>query len=341
MNAKDLMMEMSALTAVSGREEAMVRYLEEKLAPLGPVERLANHSVACRIAPVREGRPHLMLDAHLDEIGMMVTYLEEEGFLRVGACGGIDRRLLMASQVTVHAAGGDYPGVIASIPPHLQKGEDASQVPEMDDILVDVGYTGQRLRELFAPGDLVTLDHKTLQLQNGRLASKALDDRAGCAAILLAAERFAALVPDYGVTAVFSSMEELGSQGARTAAYAVNPTHAVTVDVSFGVAPGVSRREAGEIGAGPMIGISPILDHALTSRLIALAQREGIPFQREVMAGNTSTNADVIATTRGGVKTALVSIPQRNMHTPVEVMLPQDVEDTARLIALLAKEELA
>ncbi len=295
-------------------------------------------SIIARINESKNGC-ELLIDAHLDEISLIVTRIDDDGFLRFSSVGGIDRRILPASQVTVHASGGDIPGIICSLPPHLQTDEQLKRVPKIDELAIDIGFDADNSRRLCSPGDYVSFFSVPERLLGDRITSKALDDRAGCAAVLTACKSLAETGCDCGITMLLSSREEIGGIGAATGSFAVAPTHAVAVDVSFAKAPGIGDdKAAGDLGGGVYIGFSPILDSELSRLLMHIADREGIPHVAEVMGGRTSTNADEIASSRCGVKTALLSIPQRNMHTPVEIVSLADIDNTAKLIVAFAKE---
>ncbi|MCL2033459.1 MAG: M20/M25/M40 family metallo-hydrolase [Oscillospiraceae bacterium] len=337
MNTKELLLKFSALTGVSGADTEAVKYAREMLSRLGKVQVSPLGSVICAIREPPLGKPHIMLDAHIDETGMVVTFIEDSGFLRVGAYGGVDRRVLLSSPVIAHTANGPVNGVVCSIPPHLSKENDKNKT--IDEIYIDIGASSKKEAEkLVKPGDYVTLKSNPAELLNGIVSGKALDDRAGCVVILKTLALLGEDLPDCGLTAVFSSMEEVGGGGAKTAAYDVNPTHAAVVDMSFAYTPDSERKDCGELKKGPMIGFSPVLDNGMSNMLCRLAEKNGIPFQAEVMGGKTGTNADWIATSRAGVKTALLSVPLKYMHTPVESVAIDDVENTAKLLAAFVKE---
>lgn len=337
MDTKKLLLEFSAKNGVAGLESEAAEYGGKLLEPFGAVRISPLGSVICTVREPGNNKPHIMLDAHIDEVGMVVTYIEEKGFLRVAACGGIDNRLLLAAPVTVHAKGGRIPGVICSIPPHLNKDKSGSKNKKTDEIYIDIGAADKASAEkLVRAADRVTIDSQPRELLNGLVSGKAIDDRAGCVSLLKALEYLDGQF-DCGLTVVFSSMEEVGGQGARTAAYAVDPTHAVVVDVSFAYTPDSQKEKCGELCKGPMIGFSPILESGASQKLCELCEQNGIPHQREVMGGKTGTNADSIAVTRAGVRTALISIPQKYMHTPIETVAVEDVENTGRLIAAFVR----
>lgn len=329
------LLDLSALTGVAGHESEAAEAVAGLLERHGPVTRTPLGSVLCTVRAPGGGEPHLLLDAHIDEIGMIVTYIGEKGFLRVAPVGGIDRRLLLASAVTVHAAGGGLPGVICSIPPHLSGDEDKKN-KKVEEIHIDVGMDREAAQKAIRPGDRVTINSAGRSLLGDLVSGKAIDDRAGCVAILCALEALEADKLQCGLTVLFSSMEETGGVGAKTAAYSVAPTHAIAVDVGFGHTPDAPRERCGELKKGPMIGFAPVLDRALSRELASLADAGGIPWQPDVMGGRTGTNADAIAVIRGGVVTGLLSIPQRYMHTPIETVSVQDVRNTGLLLAAYA-----
>lgn len=268
------------------------------------------------------------VEAHIDEIGFIVTAVDERGFLRVATVGGIDLRTLPSHRVLVHGRE-TVPGVFTSIPPHLTKGE-----PEFDDIKklsIDT-FLGEKARDVISVGDYVSFYSPLTSLAGSRVCGKSLDDRAGVCVLLSLFERFKEKKPPVSLKLLFCSEEELGMRGAKTAAFSEDCDEAIALDVSFATAPSVSPEEAGKLGGGAMIGISPILNSKIYKKLISLAKSENIPYQSEVMGGRTGTDADAISISRSGVPTALVSIPQRNMHTFAEVVDLKDIEATVELL---------
>lgn len=277
----------------------------------------------------------LMLEAHIDEIGLIVTYIDEKGFIKTAKCGGIDRRLLLAQTVTIHGKK-DIKGVISTLPPHVAK--DGAKAPEIDDIAVDAGFSKSELEQIVSPGDKITIDSAFSDLLGTQVTGKATDDRSGCAAILYALELLRGKELAYNLCVVFASQEETGGSGAKIASYRAAANLAVAVDVSFAQTPGVPEEKARKIGEGPMIGIAACLDRRLFERLKALAENAGIKYQIEAMGGDSGTDADDISVSRGGVRSALISIPQKYMHTPVEVVDAEDIKAVGALIAELAQK---
>lgn len=270
----------------------------------------------------------LLIDAHIDEIGFVVTEVGDDGFLKVAAAGGFDLRALPSHHVIVHGKE-KVCGVFSSIPPHLTKGE-----PEFDDISklsVDTGL-GKRAKEVISVGDFVTYNQSADFLSNERIVGKSLDNRAGCAVLLLLAEKIKKADLPFNVTLLFSDQEELGCRGAKVAAFGIDANEAISIDVSFASFPGISAHECGKLGKGGMIGYSPVLDRGIYEKLCLVAKDNNIPHQMEIIGEKTATNADVLSITRGGVKTGLLSIPLRYMHSDCEVIDATDVESCAELL---------
>ncbi len=272
----------------------------------------------------------LMLDAHIDEVAMIVTDIDSNGFLTVAKCGGIDLRTLPLRPVTVHGKE-KITAVFCGIPPHLSEGE--AQFKDIAELKLDT-MLGEKAKDFISVGDYVTYSQKPLFLTEKRITGKSLDDRAGVACILELAERLSKKELPFNVTFVLSDSEELGLRGAKTASYAINPDEAVAIDVSFGDGPDISPLECGKLSGGAMIGISPVLDSKISKKLISTAEENNIKYQTEVMGSSTSTNSDVISVNREGVRTGLVSIPLRNMHTEVEIV---DIDDLLSVCDILEK----
>lgn len=336
MDIKKTVISLAKADGASGNEKNAAELALSMLREYCPDAEIINGNVIGRFGVHREGLPLLALDAHIDQVGFIVTYITDEGFVKVGNIGGIDRRLLPAQPVVIHGKR-DIRGVICSVPPHLTNG--GSEVLEMEDVAVDTGMTKAELDELIAAGDSITFDVTCRDLIGSRITSGALDDRCGVASILLALELLKDKTTAYNVSVIFSAQEEIGERGAKTGAYEVDPDIAIAVDVSFAYAIGEDESKCGYLGKGPMIGISPSLSREISDSLFAAAKKAGIPYQTEVMSGLTSTNADRYSVSRCGAKACTVSIPLRNMHTPVEVIDLEDVELTAKLLAAFIRED--
>ena len=334
-----LIASLADLRGVAGREQETGEAAAELLRKYVPDAAYADGSVTAHLGSGAE-KPVLLFCAHLDQVGFLVTGITDDGFLRIGAVGGIDRRLLLGQAVTVYGTAGTparLSGVISILPPHLLKGEQA--VPEETQLCVDLGYdSAARVQEQVRPGDAVYFAAKCRRLSGDRMTGSALDDRCGVAALILAAEALAAEAElPCRVTFVLSGQEERGGRGAKLAAMNEPADYAVAVDVTFGISHDDSA-ECYPVGGGPAIGISPVLAPELTELMKTAAQKAQIPYQIEVMPSTTGTDADALALAPGGVRAGTLSVPLRYMHTPVEVISLTDVEQTAALLAALAKE---
>ena len=314
---------------VSGAENEAAAVASELLGRYMPVTVDALGSVK---GAKGSGKVHILLDAHLDQIGLVVTAIDEHGFLKVSKCGGADIRVLAASEVTVHGKERLF-GVITSTPPHLVTADDSGKAKSFDDIAVDIGMNKEDAEKNVSLGDRITFNGKFTRLAGNRVSSPSIDDRAGVAAILRCLEMLEGKELDCKLTVCFSVQEETGGSGAQTAAFSADADEAIAVDVSFASAPDVSGEKYASLGGGAMIGYAPSLDYEISRKLSDIAEKKNIPNQPEVMGGKTGTNCDEIQVAGKGVRTALISVPLRNMHTAVEVCDLEDIENTARLMA--------
>lgn len=334
MDTLELLKKLTTPVGVSGNENEQITHtLIDLLKYYGDVTVDQMNNVYCTFG---EGY-HILLDAHLDEIGMIVKAITDDGFIKVDKCGGLDKRMLMASEVSIWGKK-EVKGIVSTLPPHLQKG-DKPKIPEIDEIAIDVGMSKENAQKYISLGDRVTFKRNFTPLLNNQISASCLDDRAGIASLILALDMLTDV--NAKITLMCSSQEEVGTRGAKIGPYAKNVDEAICVDVSFGYSPLCKKEDCGNIGDGPMIGISPILDKSNTNKLIDIAKKHEIPYQLEVMGGgSTGTNADVISVSESGIKTTLVSIPQKYMHSPIEIVDIQDVEATAKLIAYYIKERV-
>jgi endoglucanase len=332
MDTLTLLEKLTSAVAVSGAEDNICNTLCDILKSYGDVYVDDLNNVYCTFG---EGY-HFLLDAHLDEIGLIVKSISDDGFIKVDKCGGIDNRMLLASEVSVWGDK-EYRGVISTLPPHLQKSGDEKNSPDLNDISIDIGMTKVQALEHISLGDRVTFKRNFTKLLGNQISASVLDDRAGVASLILAIEELKKL--NVKITLQFSSQEEVGTRGAKVGPYDKNIDEAIVVDVSFGYTPMCKKSDCGEIGKGPMIGISPILDNKISKSLVSTAKKFDIPYQIEVMGdGHTGTNADVISISQSGVKTALISIPEKYMHSPIEIVDVSDIENVSKLIVAYISE---
>lgn len=270
----------------------------------------------------------LMLDAHIDQIGMIVTNVDENGFLTVNNAGGIDIRSLPSRRVTVHGKE-KITAVFCSTPPHLSKGDTTFE--SIEEIKLDTAL-GKKAKDIVSLGDFVTFANTPKELIGNRVSGRSFDNRSAVACLITVAEKLKDKKLPVNVAFVLSDSEELGLRGIRTASFKVNPDEAIAVDVSFGDGPSVSSEECSSLGSGVMIGMSPTLDTAISKKLIAICERKKIKYTTEVMGGKTGTNADMISVNKEGVRTGTLSIPLRNMHTDTEVVDLADLQSVCNAL---------
>ena len=332
METGNVMAELCGLPGPSGFEEAAAAAAERLLAPY--VDEVCTDTMGNVIGVRRCGKENakkLLFDAHIDEIGFIVTG-HEEGFLKFSALGGIDARMLPACGVRLMTDPPLY-GVIDTMPPHVLKESEMDETIKIEDLFIDVGMTQEEAEKRIPLGTPGVFARAAKRFGEDLICSKSLDDRSCFACIVRAAELLKDEKLNVDVYYMGSTQEEVGSRGAKTGAFAAAPDYAVIIDVGFAETPDCKNWETKKLGAGCVIGKGPNMNRAFTEHIIRMAEEKGIPYQIGVEPGNSGTNATVIQVTREGVATALFSLPLRYMHTPVEVVSLTDAENTARLLA--------
>ncbi|MEG0757387.1 MAG: M42 family metallopeptidase [Raoultibacter sp.] len=280
--------------------------------------------------------PSVMLAAHMDEIGLMVTYIGDDGFLSVSAIGGVDAAILPGMRVDVHTEEGTLRGVVGRKPIHLISPDDRKNVTPLDKLVIDLGMPAKAVKKLVRVGDPITFGVGFECFGKNKAVSRAFDDKAG---VWVAVRVLEELKKAGGAKGDFTSaatvQEEIGVRGGETSAYGVHPDVGIAFDVTHATDyPGIEKTKYGNIvcGEGPVIARGPNINPIVFSRLVAAAQAEGIPYQIEAEPGVTGTDARAIQISRGGKATGLVSVPLRYMHTPTEVIDLRDLEATVTLI---------
>ena len=288
------------------------------------------------------GLPKVMLSGHIDEIGLMVTYIDEKGLLRFTGVGGWDPQVLVGQRVRLQTENGEVVGVIGKKAIHVMEPEERKKVSEIKSLWIDIGVLGaDEAKGMVRIGDVGVVDQDLLELPNGRIASRSLDNRMGAFVVL---ETLRLLSEEEGVgaevVAVASVQEEIGLYGARGAAFGLDPDAAIAVDVTHATdTPGVSKNENGDhaLGSGPVIKRATNLSPVVSEGLIAAAEGADIAYTLEADSRSTGTDADAIQFTRAGIATGLVSAPNRYMHSPNEIVDLGDLENCARLISAYIK----
>lgn len=341
----DILKQLSAMDGPTGSETKiaeLVRALAGDTVAEFRADALGN-LIASRLATREDNgaqRRRIMLAAHMDEIGFVVTRIEQ-GFLHVTRVGGVDPRSALGQEVTVYPSGpgaeaypNGLPGYIGSRPPHLLSAEEREKVIPLHDLRVDLGLPPAFFANgLVRVGDRVVWRGPATELLDGRLAIKALDNRASLAVMLGALGYLAGMQHAWDVLAVGTVQEEIGLRGAVTAAFGTAPNLAIALDVTFAHTPGVSEDETNPMDHGPTIGLGPNLHPGVVKRLKQAADELEIPYQFEPMYGPTGTDAWAIQISQEGIPTGLLCVPIRYMHSPVETVAVVDLDRAARLLA--------
>lgn len=333
---KNLIFDLCNSYAVSGDESTILEKIKSIISPYVDDLKIDQNNNLIATMGDKNSNRNIMLDAHVDQIGLIIKYIDDNGFLFFESCGGIDPKALLGSTVKILAKE-EITGFIGIVPPHLLKSKNSTKLPEFNEIFIDTGLEVSKLKELVSVGDRAVFAHKPQALIGSKITAPALDNRAGVAAIIDSVKTIKNLDLNCKVTLVFSATEETSGAGSKTASFYTNPDEAIIVDVTFATSEGVTEDQASPLGSGPRIGVSPLISSEMEHTLTRLAQEKNIPYTFEVMGGRTGTNTDHISLTRCGVKSALLSIPLRYMHTPVEVIDINDVGATSQLISEYVK----
>lgn len=321
---------------VTGFEGNAVAAAQEILAPYcDRTEIDGNGSLLGWLSCGKPNAQTVLLDAHLDQIGFMVTDVLDGGFLRFTQVGGVDPRMLLGAEVTILSSPARY-GVISCMPPHLlQAGEEDKAVP-MHEMLIDTGL--KDAKSVIRIGTPVVFREQPCELAPGQMTGKCLDDRAGFYAIVQAMKQLKDKERNVDIVVCGSVHEETDSLGALAAAFSVRPDYGIAVDVSHAKTPDAPSDETFEFGGGVLVGMGPNLHRRLTDQLLKTARAYEIPHQIEVMEGNTGTNAWDMQVVRSGIAMALLSIPQKYMHTPIETIQLSDLDAVSDLLVRFLQE---
>ncbi|RLF14002.1 MAG: M42 family peptidase [Thermoprotei archaeon] len=341
-----LLKDLTEACGVSGFEDEVRQVIVEKLKEYSDEVRIDPFGNVIAVIKGENKDFKVMLAAHMDEIGLMVTHIEKNGFIRFTTVGGVNALTLIGQRVVIQTRKGKIKGVIGMKPPHLMTPEEAKKVPEIKNLFIDVGASNRSEVEKLGirVGDVVVIDRDIARLGNGKIVTgRAFDDRAGVAVMIDAMMRVYGKEPSCTVYAVATVQEEVGCRGARVVAFRINPTMAIAIDVTAAndVA-GVSEHEyVTRLGAGPAIkimdnvrgGFLGLIAHPkVRELLIRVAEEEKIPYQLEVLVGG-STDASTIHLVREGVPSGVISIPTRYVHSSTEVISLDDAVNAAKLIA--------
>jgi putative aminopeptidase FrvX len=335
-DVKEVFRSLSEAAGVSGYELELAKLIEQGCpwADETRLDRLGN-LIMLKKGQGPEPRPKVMLAAHMDEIGLVITKIEKEGFLRFSTIGGFDQRVLLAQEVVVHGRQKALTGVIGAKPPHIQAPGEQNKAVKMEDLFIDAGFdSAEEAAEHVRVGDLVTIKRRVSNLQGSFMAGKAFDDRAGVAAILECFKTLSKIDHQADVYGVATVQEEVGLRGAITSTYGIIPDIGIAIDVGFGDSPGLPETDTIKLSKGPGIAMGPHVHPKLHTRMVETAKEWNISYSLDPSPYPGGTDAYAIQVARAGVATILLSIPLRYMHTPVETLDYQDVQRTGRLMAM-------
>ncbi|MCX7904842.1 MAG: M20/M25/M40 family metallo-hydrolase [Caloramator sp.] len=333
MEGKEILKRLSDLNAVSGSEYLLQDDLENIF--ISYVDEIKKGKMGDFIAVKRgegEDRLKILITAHADEIGLMVTDIDERGFVSFTNVGGVDPKTLPAQEVVIHGKNKVY-GVIGAKPPHVLTEKDRKKSIKMDEMVIDCGMSKDEIKELVKIGDYITIKENSMELLGDFITGKALDNRVGIMALYECAKELNRIKHTSNVYFAATTQEERGLLGVKTTAYDVNPDIGIVVDVTFGdkyANPDIQL----ECGKGVEITIGPNIHPELSEKLIKIADEYGIPYTIDVAPGGTGTETWNLQVTREGVPTLLVSIPIKYMHTSTEVVNYKDIVKAGRLLAL-------
>jgi endoglucanase len=326
--------ELLSAPGLSGYEAPAAKIIEEKWRPL--VHELSRSRLGSlhglRRGTAAKPRPSLLVAAHMDAIGLMVTSIAEGGFLRVTAIGGVDARVLPGQPVTVHARE-DLPGVVVQPAARLLPPEIGNNPVPLEHLLVDVGLPPRKVNDLVRVGDLVSFAQPPLELSGETLAGHSVDNRASVAALTVCLEELQNRPHAWDVWAVATVQEETGLIGASTSTFQLHPSLAVVVDVTWAKGPGANDWNTFPLGKGATLGWGPNIHPALHKAFKELAEKLEIPYAVEVMPRHSGTDAFATQVTAEGIPSMVIGIPLRYMHTPVEMVAIKDIQRAGRLLA--------
>lgn len=334
-----LIEELSNLSGVSGYEHNVAEYVSQLFGKY--CDQVHCDILGNVIAVKKSGHPNakkLMIEAHMDEIGLMVTDIDEDGFLRFTQVGGIDARILPANEVIIHGREDIY-GIIGAKPPHLMNAQERGKTTPMSELYIDTGYSREQVLKMVQPGDTATFKNKTLIMKNGAVSTKSQDDRTSVAVLASVMKKLTKYSAPYDIYYCACVQEEVGLRGARTAAYGINPDMAIVIDVCHATTPDSGSDEAFDFGTGAILTKGPNIHPKLLDCVLSAMDDAGIDYELEIEGGDTGTDAWAVQVSRCGIPTVLFSIPLRYMHTPVETVSCGDLSNIVNAICAFITAE--
>ncbi len=333
MDIVPLLKRLSEANGISGYEREVREIIQEELGRHADEVRtdILGNVIAVKRGIGPEPRPAVMLATHMDEIGLVVSALED-GFIHFQQVGGYDDRILLGQEVIVHGRR-KLPGIIGARPPHVLLPDDRDKPIPYDKLLIDTGLPPEELPGLVQVGDLIAMNRDLVELKGGLVSGKALDNRASVAAAVICLEELSRVRHLWDVYAVATVQEEVGLKGAITSTYGLQPDIGIAIDVTWANQPGAPEEYTFELGKGPTIGCGPNFHPKLQEALVETAKSLEMSYHLEPTTRPPGTDAQAIQVSREGIPAGLISIPERSMHTPVETVSVKDVERVGRLLA--------
>lgn len=330
---KNFLEELSNASGVSGYEEKISELVKKHFNEY--CEEIYSDSVYNTVC-IKKGQENtngikIMLAAHIDEIGLMIKDIDEDGFLYFTTIGGFDPRVLLYQEVKIHGTE-DIFGLIVP-EKDLNKSIEKDKALDIDDLRIDTGYEEEKIKKLVQIGDVITIRRELISLENDSVSGKALDDRAGVAVMYECVKELNNLRHESDVYFVGTVQEEVGTRGAATSSFSINPDIGIAIDVSFGYTPELAKNRTLDVGKGSGLTIGGNIHPKLRAQMVEVGTEYNIPFQYEIDPGPTGTDARAIQITREGIPTLLLSIPLKYMHTSTELISLKDVKSSAKLLA--------
>lgn len=328
----DILRKMCSVNSVSGNEFKMTEFIRNYTEDF--CDEVITDCMGNVVARINnDSELNITLEAHIDNIGLVVKEIDNKGFIKFEYVGGVNSSVLPTAEVVVHGKK-DLFGIIGAKPPHLQTKDDRDNKKISDNMYIDCGYGYEDIVKYVSIGDTVSFLSKYNDLNNGFLTSGSLDNRIGCYVISECLKRLKTKKIKYNVSGLYSVQEEVGCRGAKKGIYTAKPDIAIVVDVTYGLTPNADEESSYEVGGGITLAVGPNLDRNLTNIFIKMCEENKIPYRKEVCSDNTGTDAWNIQTSCDGVRCILVSIPLKYMHTTVETANKADIENAINAICL-------
>lgn len=325
-----LLEELCKINAVSGNEDRIYEFISNELKNY--VSDIYMDNMSNIIALIDNGSEfNIMLDAHIDQIGLVVKSIDENGFVKFICSGGIDESILPTAEAVIHGKKDIY-GIIGAKPPHLLSNEEIGKNKKVNELYIDCGYDFDTLKNLISAGNTISLVSDYKKLKNGLISSKSLDNRIGVYIVTECMKKLSEYNLPFNITALFSSQEEVGCRGALIGAKKIKPDICIVVDVTFGVSSDTDEEHGFALNDGITIAVGPNLNRKVNDVLFKICEKYDIKYKKEVCSANTGTNAWPVQVIENGIMCGLVSVPIRYMHTTVETASLNDVNSAVKLI---------